>query len=226
MTKRCVISAVGKESCHRSWMDKTGGFDVHLIVYDDTYDKYKQDTPFVLRSKGQKYKLIYNYLNHNTRYLNQYDYFYMPDDDILIDNENILRLFDYMVELKLAMAQPALTNSYYSHPITIKQPNKRLRYTNFVEMMQPCFSKEALKKVLFTFNENASGWGIDFHWGKLVDYQNYNTAIIDDVASVHTRQVQSINENNKKELYNYLRKYNLTTTIFELQSTQGKSTQQ
>ena len=76
--------------------------------------------------------------------------------------------------------------------------------------MQPCFSRDALKKVLFTFNENEHGWGIDFHWGMLVGYQKYNMAIIDDVESVHTRPVLS---RHYGEMDDYVEKHKLCKEI-------------
>jgi hypothetical protein len=211
--KWCVISTVGKASFHRKWIKDNPLFDLHIIVYDDSYNTYKNDTRFITQSKGYKFKLVYDYLKSNQQIINTYDYFYIPDDDIYIDSENIHRLFEYMAEYRLAIAQPALTHSYYSFPDTIKQPNSTLRFTNFVEVMQPCFSKDALQKVLFTFNENKSGWGIDFHWGKLVDYHKNNMAIIDDIISVHTRPLRS---NHFSDLDEYLQKYNLTMQIKEI----------
>lgn len=219
MAKSCIISAVGKGSFHKSWIDQLNNeYDLHLLVYDDSYDAYKNDSSFVINSEGQKFKLIFRYLSENSHLLEKYDYYYFPDDDIFIDDVHIRRLFKYMAEFRLAIAQPALTCSFYTHHITIRQSNSILRYTNFVEMMQPCFSNEALKKVLFTFNENLSGWGIDYHWGKLVDYKKYNMAIIDDITSVHTRPVgKSYQANlNEIELQEYLKKFNLTTTNVEL----------
>jgi len=211
--KWCVISAVGKTSLHRNWIKNKPQFELHLIVYDDSYDEYKNDTKFVTPSKGYKFKLVYDYLTANQQLLDQYDYLYIPDDDIDIDTKNINCLFRLMEEYKLDIAQPAIINSYYSYLHTLRRPNSILHYTNFVEVMQPCFSREALLKVLFTFNETSSGWGIDFHWGELVDYQKYNMAIIDEVMSIHTRPVQS---NHHDELRAYIEKYNLSKEIKEI----------
>lgn len=219
MVRSCIISAVGKESFHKSWIDRLNNeYDLHLLVYDDSYDAYKNDSSFVIRSEGRKFNSIFRYLNENNHLLEEYDYYYLPDDDIFIDDVNIRRLFGYMKEFQLAIAQPALTNSYYSHPITVKKSKSILRYTNFVEMMQPCFSSEALKKVLFTFNENLSGWGMDYHWGELIDYRKCNMAIIDDITSVHTRPIglnYQINM-NIMEREAYFKKFNLTTEVVEL----------
>lgn len=210
MTKYCVIAAVGQLSLHRKWTDESSEFDLHLIIYDNSFDIFKNDTPFVIQMKGFKFRLIHNYLAMNIHLIDQYKYFYMPDDDILIDSFNIHKLFAYMEKYKLAIAQPALSDSYFTWCHTIRRPETKIHFTNFVEMMQPCFSRHALKKVQFTFIENQSGWGMDFHWGVLVDYRKMNMAIIDDVVSVHTRPVQS---NFKKDLNTYITKYNLSTEI-------------
>ncbi len=82
-------------------------------------------------------------------------------------------------------------------------------------MMLPCFSNEALRKVLFTFNENICGWGADHHWGRIVDYEKHNMAILDDVEAVHNRPIQSRNQSNIEELNNYVQKYNLDFNVFQ-----------
>lgn len=214
----CVISAVGKNSLHQNWMSSgSPEFDLHLIVYDDSFDEFKNDTDLIMQSKGCKLKLVFEYLSQNHEFKNKYDYFFMPDDDILIDCTSIQRLFLIMKEYNLAIAQPALTRSFYSYEHTKEQFHSSiLRYTNFVEMMLPCFSREALEKVLFTFNENHSGWGADFHWGKLVNFKNFNMAVIDDVKAVHTRPIQSGNGRNLNEFQSYIEKYNLKREIIEL----------
>ncbi len=209
--KHCVLTAAGASSLHREWINEESTFDLHLIIYDDSYELFKTDSPYVFVNKGFKFKLFYKYLTENEKLMEQYDFFYMPDDDISIDYHNIQKLFDYMEKYELAVAQPAITNSFFSHKHTFRQENSILRYTNFVEIMQPCFSRDALKKVLFTFNESISGWGIDFHWGILLNYAEYNMAIIDDVISIHTRPVQS---SHYPEMQEYMAKYNLSSDIF------------
>lgn len=220
MTKSCIISVVGKNSFHRSWMDISGNkFDLHLLVYDNSYLRYCKDTSFISEVKGQKFSAIYNYLMSNSDILNTYDYYYIPDDDIFIDDVNIEKMFKIMNEYDLSIAQPALTNSYFTFSITLKRESSVLRYTNFVEIMQPCFSNEALNKVLFTFSANQSGWGIDYHWPSLVGYEKRNMAIIDCVTSIHTRP---IGQNYKREIYQeeligYIKKHSLDTQIFEIE---------
>jgi len=206
MEKYCVIAAVGKDSLHREWIDGSDGapgFDLHLIVYDESYEKFRNDVRYVTAAKGSKFNLIGEYLS-STGMIRQYEYFYFPDDDILIDSGNILKLFRYMEEYRLMLAQPAIWNYYVSHRHTMRRPASKFRYTNFVEIMQPCFSREALERVQFTFTASRTGWGIDFHWPKLLDHEKQKMAIIDDLVSFHTRPVQSV---HREELAEYLKKY-------------------
>lgn len=201
--KHCVIAAVGRDSLHREWIDQSTGFDLHLIVYDDSYEMFRNDAPYVTEAKGAKFNLISDYLTA-TDSIRKYDYFYFPDDDILIDGDNIRKLFSYMEKYQLMLAQPAIYNYYITHYHTMRRPSSKFRYTNFVEIMQPCFSRTALQRVRFTFSASKSGWGIDYHWPKLLYPEKRNMAIIDDVVSFHTRPVKSSHE---EELAEYFKKY-------------------
>lgn len=214
-TKNCVISAVGCNSLHRKWLDGEPNFDLHLIVYDDSMEKFRSDTKYIYHLKGYKLKTVYQYLSTHPELQEQYDYFFLPDDDILMEASTINKLFDSMRRYHLKIAQPALTMSYYSWPHTLKDKYCKLRYTNFIEMMVPCFSKEALGKVLFTFNENETGWGTEAHWPLLINAEQKDIAIIDEVSVVHTRPVQSGSLRHREENTTYLQKYHLTIQIQE-----------
>jgi hypothetical protein len=140
MNTCCVIAAIGKLSLHRKWINKFSKFDLHLIVYDNSYVEFKSDSLYITQAKGYKFTLIHDYLTNNPAIINQYDYFFMPDDDILINTAGIHKLFWYMKRYNLQIAQPAIANSYYSHPATLRVPGSKMRFTNFVEIMKPCLS--------------------------------------------------------------------------------------
>lgn len=208
--KYCVISVVGKNSLHKHWIDNKTikNFDLHLIVYDDSIELFRNDCDFICNMKGQKLKCVYNYINTNN-IIDKYEYFFIPDDDILITTSDIIKIFDYMKKYNLKICQPSLVDSFRTHKITIKNEGCILRYVSFVEMMCPCFSRNALKNVLFTFNENESGWGADCHWDYIINEDRRSLAILDVVNAKHTKRVSSHNEHNQKELCDYLRKYNI-----------------
>lgn len=212
-TRNCVISAVGKNSLHKAWINGYSNFDLHLIVYDDSLDLFRNDTKYVCHIRGYKLKVIYKYLEANPQFKKIYDYFFFPDDDILMNTVTINALFDAMHHYHLNIAQPALKMSYYTWPHTLYDRYNKLRYTNFVEMMVPCFSHEALQKVLFTFNENETGWGTETHWALLIGATQHDMAIIDEVSVVHTRPIQSGQEIHLRDLSAYLQKYKLVTRV-------------
>ena len=217
LKQNCVISAVGNNSLHEQWISNgaDSNFDIHLIVYDWSYNKWYNGVDFISYRKGYKMKLVYDYLLSHPEYIEHYDYFFILDDDISTDAIGIERLFRFMKEYQLEIAQPALKESYYTYPQTLRDKMCTLRYTNFVEIMAPCFSRRALKTVLETFNANESGWGIEFHWASLINSNKKDIAIIDSASMVHTRPIQSCNEKNQRDFYDYVKEHNLLKDIIE-----------
>jgi len=98
------------------------------------------------------------------------------------------------------LAQPSLLPINYSHEITINQEKNILRYTSFVEIMMPCFSRTALGKCIETFTENQSGWGLDLLWYKILGYPKNKIAIIDDVVAYHSKKSDIKNGDFYKKL--------------------------
>jgi hypothetical protein len=89
---------------------------------------------------------------------------------------------------KLHLGQPAIVG-HYSLSITLPRPDSRLRFTNFVEIMCPCFSRKALMKCVDKFDENQSGWSYDALWNELLEHPRRSIGIIDDIIAIHTRPV-------------------------------------
>ncbi|MDO4932558.1 MAG: DUF707 domain-containing protein [Prevotellaceae bacterium] len=212
--KNCLISAVGRASLHKSWISGECDFDTHLIVYDDSIEMHREEMVNICSIRGYKLRVIYKYIQANPEMMEKYDYFFFPDDDIQMDTDAINAIFQVMREYNLKIAQPALTMSYYSWEHTLHDRYCKLRYTNFVEMMVPCFDKEALEKVLFTFNENETGWGAELHWPILINATLRDMAIIDAVTVIHTKPIQSGQMIHNRNLTAYLEKYDLATQVF------------
>ena len=217
MKRCCVLSAVGAGSLHKEWLKGASrpDFDLHLIVYDQSFNAFYGDADFISYRKGYKLNLVYDYLRRHPEYLEHYDYFFLPDDDILTDAGHIARLFEAMEAYHLEIAQPALSASYYSHPHTLRDGFCLLRYTSFVEMMAPCFSRRALKAVLPTFKGDGSRWGVEYHWAKLIGSNRRDMAVIDQIPVVHTRPVQSFHEENFRQASEYIRENHLDRCIHE-----------
>lgn len=211
----CVIAAVGRDSLHRAWIDGACDFDLHLIVYDDSFEKYQSDTEFVCSLKGFKLNLVHQYLSARPELMGRYEYYFLPDDDILMSPGNINALFAAMRRYNLQIAQPSLVMSYRTWEHTIWDRFTRLRYTNFIEMMVPCFSRAALSRVFFTFAENSTGWGTESHWAQLIGTNHRDMAIVDEVTVRHTRPIQSGQALHCGELAAYLKKYGLKVRVVD-----------
>ena len=52
--KNCVISVVGESSLHKEWIRGICDFDLHLVVYDNSYAEFVNDMSFTKK----KYILV------------------------------------------------------------------------------------------------------------------------------------------------------------------------
>ena len=211
--KNAVFVPVGKDSLHRQLLKGDADFDLHLLIYDGSYNKFCNDSDFVACDAGYKMDMIYRYLHRHPELFEKYEYFFLLDDDIVISTEDVNRLFSMMREYQLKIALPSLVMSYYTYKHTAFHPFYILRYTNFVEMMMPCFSRDALKAVLPTFEQKIRWCGIEMHWPVLVGSNHKDMAIVDAVSAKHTRPVQSWNSLSQLQQDNYLKKHNLSWSI-------------
>ena len=211
--KNAVFVPVGKDSLHRQLLKGDADFDLHLLIYDGSYNKFCNDSDFVACDAGYKMDMIYRYLHRHPELFEKYEYFFLLDDDIVISTEDVNRLFSMMREYQLKIAQPSLVMSYYTYKHTAFHPFYILRYTNFVEMMMPCFSRDALKAVLPTFEQKIRWCGIEMHWPVLIGSNHNDMAIVDAVSAKHTRPVQSWNSLSQLQQENYLKKHNLSWSI-------------
>ena len=211
--KNAVFVPVGKDSLHRQLLKGDADFDLHLLIYDGSYNKFCNDSDFVACDAGYKMDMIYRYLHRHPELFEKYEYFFLLDDDIVISTEDVNRLFSMMREYQLKIAQPSLVMSYYTYKHTAFHPFYILRYTNFVEMMMPCFSRDALKAVLPTFEQKIRWCGIEMHWPVLIGSNHNDMAIVDAVSARHTRPVQSWNSLSQLQQENYLKKHNLSWSI-------------
>lgn len=140
------------------------------------------------QGRGLKWGAIWTHLTRHPEVLESYDYVWFPDDDIVCDPQDIDPLFAHMRQFDLEIGQPALTmDSYYSHLITLQQPDYLMRRTNFVEVMMPCIQSSYLKRLLPLMEGSYTGWGLDFGWAN--DQLTQKAGIIDAIAMTHARPI-------------------------------------
>ncbi|WP_051318188.1 DUF707 domain-containing protein [Cohnella thermotolerans] len=187
-----VVCRAGDSSLHREWIrDKEfKNFDLLIDYYGDEEGKYREDADFYFQHKSYKWPVMYRLIRDHPQLFEHYRAVWFPDDDLLADTRTIHDMFELFSSCRLMLAQPALTeDSYVSHHVTLQNRYATLRYVDFVEVMAPIFSREALMKCHATFNLGRTGWGLDFIWPKVLGYPSEGIAVLDATPVKHTRPV-------------------------------------
>jgi len=190
--KNLVICVVGDFSYHTHWPKrKKRNFDLMLVYYGETKDKYKDDADYYLQTKGLfKLENIAAGVNKYYDVLLGYDAIFMPDDDMRISTSSINRLFKIFHQYKLDLAQPTIGFGDIVHPIYKTVPGCILRYSNLVDIGCPIFKRQLLLEMLPLFTLNRSGYGINYVWSK--KFKDKKIALIDGVALTHLKDIAKI----------------------------------
>jgi hypothetical protein len=188
--RHLVILRAGDKSLHPEWIQGTRHFDLLISYYGGTPDCHRQGADHYEMRKGPKWSCIADLLAARPGLIDQYDSFWFPDDDLSVSTETLNRMFALFEGLGLDLAQPALTlNSYFSWALLLQQEGYVARYSQFVEVMAPLFTRETLRRVLPTFSESRSGWGLDWVWPTVLAPHQPKIAILDATPVWHTRPI-------------------------------------
>ncbi len=189
--RNLVVLRAGRDSLHGAWLrncpEHARNWDLCLCTYADgvpqTQSEYRVHIP------GTKFQGLSTLLASGDFWL-AYDHVWFPDDDLLTSWQDINRLFELCRTHGLALAQPSLSEgSFPNHTITQQVGGLLLRFTSFVEIMAPVFSRAALRRAAATFALNPSGYGLDHLWPAIIDAPPVSVAVIDAVAVLHTRPI-------------------------------------
>ena len=222
-----VIVRAGNKSLHPEWLAGPESRNWELVVnyFGDDPDIYRNEDARRIDSKGPKWPPLQALLKENPEFVHDYDYIWFPDDDLAMTKADINRFFDICRENELELAQPSLTaRSPVTHPLVLRNSWSRIRYTNFVEVMAPCFSAACLRKLVDTFDSTESGWGIDWLWPRLAPNPRSGIAIVDEVAIRHTRPLGGPNydamrakgQSPRDELERFVQAHGISKTQIEI----------
>jgi hypothetical protein len=189
--KHLVIARVGRNSLHGQWLRDDGrrDWDLHLCPFELLLPEARAGCTSSEVIVGPKWAGLRQLLDTWNGW-REYDYIWLPDDDVLTTAANINRFFAIASALQWDLCAPALhEDSYYAHYSTMRNRNCTARCTGFVEIMVPCFSRAALERLLHTLalSNTGWGWGLDSVWPKLLGYERMG--VIDDTPVLHTRPV-------------------------------------
>lgn len=184
--KNLIVAVAGNSSMHPIWQAGDANFDLFVVYYGDIEDRYSTEGKYYERAKGTKFNILHQIVEKRQDVFSKYDAIFVPDDDMYMETADINRFFDIFHQYNLEIAQPSIFG-WISVPITAHVPFSKLRYVNWVEIMCPCFSSNALYKCQHTFLENKTNWCIEFLWNKILGNPKDKIAIIDEIIAIHTR---------------------------------------
>jgi hypothetical protein len=191
MAKNLVLARVGSGSLHPQWLEPEAPrtWDLRLVPYEPVEEPEGAGCDAGAIIPGPKWAGLREALRAWDGW-REYDYIWMPDDDIRVSQKAINKMFAVAQGAGLDLFAPALdADSYFAHFDTVCNPSFFGRWVGFVEIMVPGFSRPALERLQPTLDlsETGWGWGLDSVWPKLLDYKN--VGIIDAVTVTHTRPV-------------------------------------
>ena len=189
--KNLIITRAGSKSLHPSWVEGTveRNFDLLVAAYDEKVMTDQLEDVQYFFIPGYKVEGWSKLFKMRPDLLNNYAQFAFIDDDIAATAEDLNSCFEHGPKYGLDVWQPSLSwDSYATYAATLTNPNYKVRFVNYVEMMCPFFSSSHLAKTLPLFSLGFET-AIDLIWCSLTSQRNRKFAIIDDVVVKHTRPV-------------------------------------
>ena len=155
-----LIIRVGRNTIHRSWIWTTHGFaDVAISTFDDT-DCANDGVRFLHRFPGGKLPGVMDFLRTHPAVIEQYDYFWLLDDDLVLPFDTLRRISALLARFPFDLSAPGLSyESFFSWPLTMANDRFLFRCTDFVEVMAPIMSRAFLQAAMLAFADNFSCWG-------------------------------------------------------------------
>lgn len=188
--RNLVVLRCGDQSLHPGWSSPNRNWDLATSYFGSQDDKLFPEANFTHRFKGGKWNGIYAFFQAHPETIEQYDFFWLPDDDIEATCQCIETMFQTARTYEFELAQPSLARgSYLSHLLTLNNPCFIYRRVNFIELMVPVLSRELLIKTLPLFESTRTGFGMDYFWHRFTSDPTKNVAILDNVTVTHTRPV-------------------------------------
>mmetsp|Transcript_13021 Transcript_13021/g.15804 ORF Transcript_13021/g.15804 Transcript_13021/m.15804 type:complete len:339 (+) Transcript_13021:154-1170(+) len=214
-------SSKSEEGINEKKINEKSKFDLCIIYYgvDDCLAKeYEKQCKYFFHKQGPKWQLIRHVLKEG--FWKDYEYIWMPDDDLEINRKSIERMFEIASKYGVKMGQPSLYNKNIQKqyiPLLVHRRNTILHFTNFVEIMCPFFRFDIMDEIVKTIDDEnvKSGWGLDILWPNLINFQDI--AVIDETPLTHTRPQNAFNLQSsfytkykidpQRECFDLLRKY-------------------
>lgn len=204
--KNMVFTSCGNNTnFHNLWLGDNRNYDVYAIYYGNEKEKYKlyeSKVDYIEKRKASKFQNFHYFYEKYPEIINQYDRFFILDDDIIFQTHDINEMFDISEKYNFSICGPTFKNDgsgKISHHITAQKKGNLLRYVNFIEVNVPLFDRKGLDNLMKYYDPILIGWGIDF----LMIWANDHTdtrkfALVDKVSCINPHDKK---KNNKRELH-------------------------
>lgn len=188
MSKNVIFTSAGdKTNFYDYWCNDDKNYDIIVCYYGDKQNRpYEKMCNFYFERKGSKFQNFY-YLWTTSNKLQQYDNFFILDDDIVITSGEINKLFDILLKYNLWILQPSFSKeSKVSHNITRTVNDNFIRYVNFLEVCVMMFNKHSIEKCMNIYDPILVGYGIDYLFLWHLGYDNVDKfAIVDNITCIN-----------------------------------------
>lgn len=191
MRRNLIVVRAGDQSLHRHWMNdsRVRNFDLLVSYYGSTRGRYEGRSDHYHAMTGPRWP-AHDWLWRNRREVfDRYDHVAFVCDDIEATTRTWNAMFDLCAWFGLDLAQPAIMG-HVNVGITRPVEGALLRYTDWVEIMCPVFSRRALALCGDTFRESVSGWSLGVLWAARLPYPDYRIAIVDSVRVTHMSETR------------------------------------
>ena len=202
-TNLVFTSAGDNTQFYNHWLGEHRNYDVWCVYYgknDENYNMYEGLVDKIWKRKGSKFQNFHYIYTNYRELLDKYDRFFIVDDDIVINTNDINNLFNISIKYDLWVCQPSFTeDSKISQPYLNKVIlGNYLRYVNFIEVGVPVFSKEALYKFMEYYDPILIGWGIDLLYMWVLGLEKENKYAIIDIISCFNPHDEHKNNKNRE----------------------------
>ena len=196
-------------------------YDLYIIYYGDDdkiFEKYSAnyDINIITSRKGSKFQNFKFFYDTYNDIIKKYDYFFILDDDIILDVDDINKMFYTAKQFNLYICGPSFKpESKISHEITLNKPGVEITYTNFVEVNVPLFSYDALVNLMNVYDDSLIGWGIDYLYINANGLnKNKSYAIIHSITCINPTQEDKQEKRYELSLINDYKKRRHTWDAF------------
>lgn len=194
---KCLFAAPmaerGRERL-REVVRRFGGlFDYWLFVYDGS-GGWREEFPgcrFLEGWKLRKWGYMKEYLHPAA--LVGYDYVFCWDDDLDLLDFDVVKYLETVCRNGLEVSQPALTeDSHRSWEICVRDPLYPVgRFTNFVEVMCPVFTRRAWGAWWRMLDPWTNGWGWGYDQLAFTECRYARMGVVDSQCVRHAMPVVS-----------------------------------